>query len=141
MHEADVSGTRLAMVHAWIWTPNPDGVFAADNWALPYVRLGLPAPERVDPAAAQALFLLDGGVDYYARFIEVAAEPTPSALAAARAVLAAHRERVAALVGAGETASSAFSAVWEAMWEAVAGAVGEEAWARMGPHLDVATHP
>src|SRR5438034_4029628 len=32
-------GPRLAVVHAWIWLDNPDGLLATDNWALPYARL------------------------------------------------------------------------------------------------------
>ncbi|MBA3678155.1 MAG: hypothetical protein H0W74_12265 [Sphingosinicella sp.] len=34
---------RIAMVHAWVTLPNPDGVFADYNRALPYLKLGLPA--------------------------------------------------------------------------------------------------
>ncbi len=33
----------LTMVHAWVWLDNPDGVFAMDHRALPYLRAGLPA--------------------------------------------------------------------------------------------------
>jgi hypothetical protein len=58
-------GARLAMMHAWIWVPNPDGVFTPDNWALSSVRLGLQPPNQGSPAAAKALFLLAGGVDFY----------------------------------------------------------------------------
>jgi hypothetical protein len=35
--------TRLSMVHAWVWSDNPDGVFADEHRALPYLRAGLPA--------------------------------------------------------------------------------------------------
>ncbi|HEX5727738.1 MAG TPA: hypothetical protein VFX98_19865, partial [Longimicrobiaceae bacterium] len=31
----------LTMVHAWVWSDNPDGVFAHHNRALPYLRAGL----------------------------------------------------------------------------------------------------
>ena len=34
---------RLAMVHVWTETPNPDGVFASYDRTLPYRKLGLPA--------------------------------------------------------------------------------------------------
>src|SRR5688572_22060365 len=34
--------TLLVMLHAWVWTDNPDGVFALQNRALPYMRAGLP---------------------------------------------------------------------------------------------------
>lgn len=35
--------TMLTMVHAWVWSDNPDGVFAEQHRALPYLRAGLPA--------------------------------------------------------------------------------------------------
>ena len=35
--------SRLAMVHAWVATPSPDGVFSTNNRAIPYLRVGLPA--------------------------------------------------------------------------------------------------
>jgi hypothetical protein len=35
--------TLLTMVHAWVWLPNPDGLFAQQHRALPYLRAGLPA--------------------------------------------------------------------------------------------------
>lgn len=34
--------SRLAMVHAWVMTPSPDGVFSMHNRAIPYLRVGLP---------------------------------------------------------------------------------------------------
>jgi hypothetical protein len=34
---------RVAMVHAWVTLPNPDGVFADHNRTVPYLKLGLPA--------------------------------------------------------------------------------------------------
>ena len=65
-HEPDTGATYLAMFHAWIWTENPAGVFAADNWALSYLRQGLTPPPDASPAAAQALFLgTDAGQIYY----------------------------------------------------------------------------
>lgn len=35
--------TLLTMVHAWVWLDNPDGTFAQQHRALPYLRAGLPA--------------------------------------------------------------------------------------------------
>jgi hypothetical protein len=35
--------TLLTMVHAWVWLENPDGMFAQQHRALPYLRAGLPA--------------------------------------------------------------------------------------------------
>ena len=59
------SGTRLAILHAWVGVPNPAGLFAAENWALPFVRLGLPVPESFPTGASRALSLLAGGTRYY----------------------------------------------------------------------------
>lgn len=58
-------GARLAMMHAWIWSPNPEGTFAADNWALPFLRLGLDPDAAATPAAAKALSLASGGASYF----------------------------------------------------------------------------
>lgn len=41
---------RIAMVHVWINIPNPDGPFAHDNPALPYVAVGLTPPTADDMA-------------------------------------------------------------------------------------------
>jgi hypothetical protein len=64
---------RLAMLHAWIWAPNPDGMFAADNWAIPYMRLGIEPPVNQPRSAALVLSLLNGGAQYFATVIDKAA--------------------------------------------------------------------
>jgi hypothetical protein len=55
--------TQLTMLHAWVWQDNPDGVFALENRALPYLRVGLPAAwaEAGDVAAAWGTSLLEEG--------------------------------------------------------------------------------
>ena len=63
-HHGEGPGPRLAMLHTWLWAPNPDGVFAADNWSLAFVRLGLTVPAASPPDAAKALSLLTGGVEW-----------------------------------------------------------------------------
>jgi len=63
------SGTRLAILHAWVGSPNPAGPFAAENWALPFVRLGLRPPDRFPDGAARTLSLLSGGDRYYLELI------------------------------------------------------------------------
>lgn len=35
--------TELAMLHVWLWSENPEGIFANFNPSLPYLRAGLPA--------------------------------------------------------------------------------------------------
>lgn len=51
--------THLTMVHAWPWLENPDGPFAQQHRALPYLRAGLPAryAETGDAAAAWGISL------------------------------------------------------------------------------------
>jgi hypothetical protein len=61
------------MLHAWLRSPNPDGIFAQDNWALPYLRLNVAPPDVVDPAAARALSFLSGGDEYYRALFRAAA--------------------------------------------------------------------
>jgi hypothetical protein len=55
--------SELTMLHAWIWQDNPDGVFALENRALPYLRVGLPAAWSAsgDLAAARGTSLLAEG--------------------------------------------------------------------------------
>jgi hypothetical protein len=64
----DSSGEpRIAVLHAWIWLENPAGLFATDNWALPWHRLGIPAPpESNGPSpAGMAAALASGGEPYF----------------------------------------------------------------------------
>ena len=71
-HGAEVNHhkPRVAVLHVWTGLDNPAGPFATDNWALPFARLGLPAPV-VAPSAevAHGLALAAGGEPYYLRVI------------------------------------------------------------------------
>jgi hypothetical protein len=60
-----VSGTRVAVLHAWVRAANPDGVFAAENWTLPFIRQGLAVPAAFPKGAARALSLLSAGERYF----------------------------------------------------------------------------
>lgn len=53
----------LTMVHAWVWLDNPDGTFALQQRALPYLRAGLPVAwaARGDTASAEGIQLLAPG--------------------------------------------------------------------------------
>lgn len=53
--------THLTMLHAWIWSDNPDGLFALEHKALPYLRAGLPArlAHEADAFAPYGVSLLD----------------------------------------------------------------------------------
>lgn len=68
-HAAVHARRRLAILHAWTGVENPDGLFATDNWALPFVRAGISVPPNIRPAAARAIALLSGGEEYYLMLI------------------------------------------------------------------------
>jgi hypothetical protein len=77
---SSASGTRLAILHAWVRAPNPEGVFAAENWALPFLRVGLDVPSGFPKGAARAISLLSGGERY---FRELAGESSNAVVSAA----------------------------------------------------------
>ena len=78
-HSAGQAGdaSRLAMLHAWIWTANPAGIFAADNWAIPYSRLEIAVPEDAPAGVAKALSLVNGGAEYFLMCMEAAVAISP----------------------------------------------------------------
>jgi hypothetical protein len=47
--------TLLTMVHAWVWSENPDGMFAGQHRGLPYLRAGLPASHAAGASEAAAM--------------------------------------------------------------------------------------
>jgi len=60
--EAEVA---VSVLHSWVWVENPAGVLEPNNWALPYVRLGLSRPENTTPEADRALSLLSMGAEFF----------------------------------------------------------------------------
>jgi len=66
---------HLAILHAWIWMPNPDGLFVTDNWTLPFARLGLSSPNEPDGDASRAAALLTNA-DYYREALSAELAPT-----------------------------------------------------------------
>ena len=54
---------KLAMLHVWLWSDHPDGMFANYNPTLPYLRAGLPTSwaRPGDYAAARGIDLLNEG--------------------------------------------------------------------------------
>jgi hypothetical protein len=90
---------RLAMTHAWVWLANPEGDFAADNWALPYFRLGLATPDA-PVSCAKALSLVSGGDEHLAAMIENAGARAPAHRRAIAEALAHARLSVRAIVAA-----------------------------------------
>ena len=138
MHHGAGDQPRLAMFHAWVWRENPDGLFAQDNWALPFLRLGLPVPEDPLPQAGKALFLASDGVDYYARLVEVAGDPSEADRAAVRTVLEQSYDRLRPLLERMQGADAVtdqdqaeLAALWHALWEGIEQAVSPALWARI----------
>ncbi len=60
-------GPRIAVLHAWVWVDNPAGLFATDNWALPWYRFGIAAPPGSEgpSQAGSAAALAAGGESYF----------------------------------------------------------------------------
>ncbi len=70
---AQGSGPRIAVLHAWLWVNNPAGLFATDNWALPWHRLGIAPPpdsDRPSPAGFTAA-LAAGGGEYFLALLRI----------------------------------------------------------------------
>lgn len=65
---------RLVVMHAWLWVANPSGMFATDNWALPFARLGANTPLQMTAPAARAVSLLSDTAGYYERLFTSAGE-------------------------------------------------------------------
>ncbi len=124
-----VPGPRLAVVHAWIWLDNPDGVFATDNWALPYARLGLRAAPNASRAAARALALAagEGGRLYLEALLHAVGQPSDEETQALSAVVSRHQ----AIARAHAPNVAQLEACWGALWHAVKTSVRPEVWERL----------
>lgn len=126
-------GARLAMMHAWIWSSNPEGTFAADNWAIPYIRLGLTPDSTASASVAKALSLAAGGRDYFE--LAIAAAARSGALEKQRVKTALDRAQAEARsivrdirgTALSEAQRERLAAMWSAMWEAIDDALGAEA--------------
>lgn len=132
--EAPPEGPQLAMIHACVWTENPEGPFAQQNWALPFHRLDIPVPERLTPAAGKAAHLVSGGVEYYAEVIHRAGKPSADEMAAVNDVLRSSRDDVRSIIDVCMSDSATdvecvarLSAQWSTMWD--------ELFRRLGPDV------
>lgn len=114
------AGTRVAVLHAWIWLDNPAGVFARDNWALPFARLGLAAPRQIPEQAARALALASGGDRFLAAALtrRGLVEPKASGPILDRYAELARRwaEDRDSETSVTETDLTALGDIWIAMW-------------------------
>lgn len=56
---------RVAVLHIWVPVENPAGPFVAENWSLPFLRVGLRAPPGAPVASAKAVALGSGWESYF----------------------------------------------------------------------------
>lgn len=131
-------GPTVAVLHAWIWLENPDGVFATDNWALPWARLGLGPPAGAGRDAGRAAALAAGGERYFRILARVVARPDSveaaridSAIARAAAeagdAAAAARRRGAATLDD----AAALEGIWRGLWVRAGDVVSDSVRARL----------
>ena len=120
------SGPRIAMLHAWLSLPNPDGVFAADNWAIPYARLGLPPPEHVSRSAAAALSLLTGGVEHFTATVDGIASPAERQRALVNAAFATARSAVERDIQ--ENGAAGLSDIWSHLRQSLEAVIDPKHW-------------
>lgn len=134
--------TKLAMIHAWVWSNNPDGLFAADNWALSYQRFGIQVPPSPVPDISKALYLASAGTDYFLRFVELCLEPKKINKAKLEAVMQQAYVKLNQLLTSyskGEKLSrkdeQRIESIWNSMWDEVKNLAGEQHWPSIAMHL------
>lgn len=138
-HEPDEENTvQLAMLHAWIWAPNPTGTFSADNWAVSFMRQGFSVPDTVRPSAAKALFLLtENGVSYFLRMVTANASPTDQERAVISDALQAARQQVGSViqdVPDGKTPdANVLTSLWRSTWHSIQSDVRVTLWDSLHP--------
>ncbi len=94
------SGPSIAVLHAWIWLENPDGLLATDNWALPYARLGYDMPPGAPHDAARALALAagDGGRAYVEALLRAVGRPSAAEEQTVARLVERHQAAILALL-------------------------------------------
>ena len=145
---------HLAMFHVWTWLENPDGMFAQNNWAIPFAQLGL-SVRAPTAEAAQALALLTAGDTYYLQIFDRIIDAEPSQREIMRAGLNTAMSQVhdwrTALTTTTVHANDvhALEGIWSGLWQSVDDRVDARTreqlrgWpGRAGPERDaLAPHP
>lgn len=141
-----IAPTRLAVLHAWTGIANPAGIFAAENWAIPFARLGLATPIPVSISAARALSLLSGGKEYYVALANANGGNSDSGFVAVSTILD-QCARTAELIAAGAHAAGVLTpaditrldGAWAAALSQISREVGPLAAERLNGGHPVAT--
>jgi hypothetical protein len=96
----DPARPRIGVLHAWLWLENPAGIFATDNWALPWRRLGITPPEWAHTAspAELAAALAAGGEVYFATLLRLRRHLTAEQGDRIAALLARHAHGIRTLL-------------------------------------------
>ena len=113
---------RLAIMHAWIWTENPAGVFETDNWALPPRRVGAAAGARHPRGAVRGMALATDEEGYYLQTITARLGLSPAEQARVAPLVTAHRARAQAALRDG-IAAAPLAAAWQSLWRELATAL------------------
>jgi hypothetical protein len=138
--------TRIAVLHAWVWASNPAGPFAADNWALPWLRIGATAPPDASPDAGRALSLVNVGEAYYAALIARLGQPDEAETRAIAQALATRRANVAAWLSGRPprpydgTDVSRLESEWAGLWEDIRRGVRQQVLVRLAPLMSGHQH-
>ncbi|MEN8376810.1 MAG: hypothetical protein ABFS34_15385 [Gemmatimonadota bacterium] len=128
------TGHRLAVVHVWTGVENPAGLLTQNNWALPFWRHGLDAPDPLSSIAARGASLASDGGAFYRDLVHRVADLTPPEAAAVDEALAGAAEAARHAIERYRADPSLpvdqiqFEAIWAALWEAIRDAVDPEKW-------------
>jgi hypothetical protein len=117
---AGSNGTRLGILHLWMWEHNAAGDWTADNWALPFIRAGMRAQSGAD-AAARALVLKSDSGRYFLDVLSAVGQLDTREVGQLRDVLAAAASEARSMsIGGTDTllapGTARLSAIWESLW-------------------------
>jgi hypothetical protein len=117
--DAGPGAPRLSILHAWVWLPNPAGLFVTDNWALPLARLGIDASHRtLSSDAIRGVSLANDNASYYEQTIETSLAPNDMQLTLIQTIVARHRAEARAEARKDPTLrdGSRIAAAWTSLW-------------------------
>ncbi|HKP49540.1 MAG TPA: hypothetical protein VJU17_05950 [Gemmatimonadales bacterium] len=106
-------GPRIAVLHAWLWAENPAGLFATDNWMLPWRRLEIAPPvERPGPDSLTLMAALAaGGEHYFTTLIRLNNDLGGPATAKVMDILTVHANLLRSGPGSSEELGKAWSGI------------------------------